>query len=99
MNGIPSEPKGYRLVTWKKEPPDSRSRTKVAALYIIAFLVCAVLVIVEFVALVQAVIFISSGHDDTVFVFIAGALVALEMTFIAKSVSIVFGTITSSAKK
>jgi len=56
MNGIPSEPKGYRLVTWKKEPPDSRSKTKGATLYIIAFLVCAVLAIVEFVALVSRVV-------------------------------------------
>ena len=99
MNGIPSEPKGYRLVTWKKEPPDSRSKTKGATLYIIAFLVCAVLAIVEFVALVQAILFISYGYDDIVSIFISGTLVALGMTFIAKSVSIVFGTITSSAKK
>ena len=99
MNGIPSEPKGYRLVTWKKEPPDSRSKTKGATLYIIAFLVCAVLAIVEFVALVQAILFISYGYDDIVSIFISGTLVALGMTFIAKSVSIVFGMITGSAKK
>ena len=99
MNGIPPEQKGYRLVTWKKEPPDSRSRTKVATLYMIAFLVCTVLAFIEFVALVQAILFISYGYDDIVSIFISGTLVALGMTFIAKSVSIVFGTITSSAKK
>ena len=99
MNGIPPEQKGYRLVTWKKEPPDSRSRTMVATLYTIAYLVCAILAIFEFVALVQAILFISYGHDDTVFVFIAGALVALGMLFIAKSISIVFRMITGLGKK
>ena len=99
MNGIPSEPKGYRLVTWKKEPPDSRSKTKVATLYTVAFLVCAILAIFEFVALVQAILFISYGHDDTVFVFINGTLVGLGMLFIAKSISIVFRMITGLGKK
>lgn len=99
MDGIPSAPKGYRLVTWKKEPPDPRSRTMVATLYTIAYLVCAILAIFEFVALVQAALFISYGHDETVSIFINGTLVGLGMLFIAKSISIVFRMITGLGKK
>ena len=78
MNGIPSEPKGYRLVTWKKEPPDSRSKTKGATLlYNSIPCLCSTGNCRVRRSSSSSNIRFQSGHDDTVFRLHAGALVAL----------------------